>query len=325
MPTPRLFAIVATLLLCANPLVRADTLYSGSQNNRLVFIDTETGTSTVIGNFLSGPFVPPGAGVFAGAFSPDGTFYTVLGTYQQGNTYLATVNLTTGVATHVAQLADSGIQMLQFSPSGTLYASAGNLLYQVDVVTGGLTPIGLGFGPVLGGLMDLAMDSHGSLYGVASGFLNPPPGPNGNPGMSMPDSSFYAIDTTTGHASFLFSVPIPSIMGIAFDSQDHLLGTNYASPNSPLYQIDLVKQTAVAKFAGTGVPNLHGGDIMRTPACAAIQDELSAANALNASLTADMAEIMRIVALPPGQRRNQPNRGVTPLGRAIIDALRPGL
>jgi hypothetical protein len=217
-------------------------LYSGSGNSQLIALDTVTGLGSVIGPFGA-------EGVFAGAFSPAGTFYTVINTYSSG-TALATVDLTTGHATPYAPVANKGIDMLQFDHAGTLYASEGASLYRMDVGTGALTNIG-GFGPGVGSMMDLAVDSHGTMYGVASGTLG------GN-------SQFYSINTATGAATLLFAVSEPCIMGLAFDSADKLYGTNYCTGNSPLYSIDLAGHS-ISMVGMSGVGNLHGGDIAPVP------------------------------------------------------------
>lgn len=237
-------AIAAVLPLCMSAPLWADSFYyCGSGGNSLITINTATGVATVIGSYG-----PGNNNALAGAFSPDGVFYIVTNTYSNpNNSYLATVDLTTGQATPYAPLPNSSIDMLQFSKSGTLYASEGSNLYQVNVSTGQLTNIG-SFG--VGMMMDFAINSQGVMYGVASGTSGP--------------SSFYTINTSTGHATPLFNVGIPAIMGLAFDSNDNLFGTRYFLANTPFYSIDLANQT-VNTLALTGLPFLHGGDIPLVP------------------------------------------------------------
>ena len=112
-------------------------------------IDSGTGPGTVIGPFGAG-------GVFAGAFSPGGVSYTVTGTYSN-DTYLATVNLTTGQATSVAPVANQDIDLLQFSPSGLLYASEGFWLYRMDPA-----------------IMGIAFDAGGHLFATTYCAANSP-------------------------------------------------------------------------------------------------------------------------------------------------------
>ncbi len=129
-------AAIAVLLLLGVCLPGwAGTIYSGSNNSQLVAIDTVTGHGTPADQ----PFGV--GGVFAGAFSPNGTFYIVTG-MNSNNSQLATVDLLTGHANPYAHLAINSIDMLQFSPSGILYASDGSTLFQMNVTTGALTTIG---------------------------------------------------------------------------------------------------------------------------------------------------------------------------------------
>ena len=235
--------IVAVLSLGAAGTGHAGTFYGASTNNELIAIDTATGTGHVIGAFGTG-------GVYAGAFNPAGTFYTVLGTYTP-TSYLATVNLTTGQATNVAQLASTRIDMLQFTPSGALYASDGTSLYDLNPLTGALTTIG-SFGSGINMMMDLALDSHGTLYGVASD-----PASGGT-------SDFYSINPANGAATLLFQSSIPCIMSLAFDSADHLYASDFCHANSPWYEVNL-GASSVTQLALTGLPSVHGGDIAPAP------------------------------------------------------------
>jgi len=234
----------ATLIACVHTAGWSATFYSGSNNNTLVKFDTDTGIGTVIGPMGFG-------GIFAGAFSPTGTFYTVTNTYG-GSSSLATVNLATGQATPIASLPRDDIDMLQFSSSGTLYASQGRVLYTVDIGTGALTRIGP-FGSEIMDMMDLAVDSDGRMFGVA------------DPNDGTSPSRFYSIDTSTGAATFLFQTTEPCIMGLAFDGADNLFGTRFCgTQSSPFYKIDLAAKS-VSVVGMSGIPNPHGGDIFRTP------------------------------------------------------------
>jgi len=237
----------ATLIACVHTAGWSATFYSGSNNNTLVKFDTDTGIGTVIGPMGFG-------GIFAGAFSPTGTFYTVTDTYGgtiEAPSSLATVNLATGQATPIASLPRNDIDMLQFSSSGTLYASQGSALYTVNIGTGALTRIGA-FGG-FGDMMDLAVDSQGRMFGVA------------DPADGVSPSRFYSIDTSNGAATFLFQTSEPCIMGLAFDSADNLFGTRFCgTQSSPFYKIDLAAKS-VSVVGLSGIPNPHGGDIFRAP------------------------------------------------------------
>jgi hypothetical protein len=247
----RLAAIAVMLVIAATVPGFSGTFYSGSNTSSLVSVDTATGVGTVIGPFGVG-------GVFAGAFSPSGVFYTVTGTYSDPNTsQLATVDLTTGQASSVAPLPVSSIDMLQFSASGLLYGSEGYRLYLIDPSTGALTMLGsFGIPGSTGGMMDLAMDSSGTLYGVASRADD------------TGSSFFYTIDPSNGQATFLFSVATSCIMGMAFDAGDQLYATNFCAANSPLYSVDL-GDFSVSIVGLTGIAHPHGGDIPRVPEPAA--------------------------------------------------------
>jgi len=224
-------------------MTRGMMLYSGSNNNTLVAIDTTTGKGAAIGPFGYGS-------IFAAAFSPNGTFYTITNTYgTSGGSYLATVNLATGQATPTVAVTlngspNYGIDMLQFSHSGTLYASEGGNLYRLDPGNGVLSRIGR-FSA--GNMMDLAVNSQGVMYGVGSD-------------LSSSTSTVYTIDTSNGQSTAVATLAQPCIMGLAFDAKDNLWGTNYCSNNSPLFKIDLAGQTFTTE-ATTGLSRPHGGDI----------------------------------------------------------------
>jgi hypothetical protein len=240
-------SLVAIVLLCASTHGLAGSIfYSSSNGNQLVAIDSATGVGKVIG--------PLGVNsALAGAFSPTGTFYTTTNLYSNPNSSeLATVDLTTGHANPIATLDVNNIDMLQFSHSGILYASEGASLYQMDVGNGKLTKIG-DFGYSVNNMMDLAIDSHGAMYGVASDTNTVDP------------SRFYSIDPSTGNATLLFTAPQPCIMGLSFDGHDHLYGTEFCNINpSPFFNIDLAKNT-INTVGMTGLSNPHGGDIAPIP------------------------------------------------------------
>src|SRR5262249_43470281 len=116
----------------------------------------------------------------AGAFTPDGTFYTVINSYQSSvfgssrTAELATVNLTTGRASLYSlpfNPVSSPIVALQAEASSKLFARDGNgNCYSVDQVTGQFTSKGsIGYA-----VTDLALDNAGTMWGVAQNYVYNP-------------------------------------------------------------------------------------------------------------------------------------------------------
>jgi DNA-binding beta-propeller fold protein YncE len=118
----------------------------------LATIDPATGAATIIG--------PSGLGFGRGfgiSFRSDGTLFALA-------TSLYTINLATGQATLVGNTGAIAGDALAFSPSGTLYATAGNGLATVDPSTGlvtGSTTI-TGVSPTK--MNAFAFDSTGTLF-----------------------------------------------------------------------------------------------------------------------------------------------------------------
>jgi acetamidase/formamidase len=80
--------------------------------------------------------------------------------------------------------------------------------------------------------------------------------PNETPYPSYSD--IYTIDTATGQGIFVASIPVPGLMGLAFDAADTLYATSVVTDD--LYSINLTAQTATL-IGNTGVNFPHGGDI----------------------------------------------------------------
>jgi hypothetical protein len=234
-----LLATVAALLILSS-VATAGTMYTThSSGSRLATIDTTTGAGAVIGPFGFG-------GVWGLSFSPDGTLYVATGGQ------LATVNLATGAATRFG--ASNAMNILQFSSSGTLYGASlfGGNIFQLDPVTGDATLIGtpgaLGFTAI----MDLAMDSHGTMYAIA----DPPNPPN--------PSRLYTIDLATGIGTLVNTFTEPCMMALAFDPADNLYATGFCVSNSPLYLLEPGTPWTATLVGFTGL-NSHGGDFSPVP------------------------------------------------------------
>lgn len=207
----------------------AITLYStGNDGTSLYTIDSTTGAGTLVGNFGYGA-------TYSVAFSPSDQLYAVIDSY--GSSTLATVNLTTGAATPVGAGTNIGeLMALAFAPDGTLYAASwGNdELYTMNPTTGVATAVGsLGFG----GIMDLAFDTSGQLYGISGGL--------------------YSIDTTTGAGTLVTTPGNSCLMALTIDPSNQFLTTDYCSSNTPLYSLD-TSTGGLTSIGNTGISNAMG-------------------------------------------------------------------
>ncbi|WP_417392263.1 hypothetical protein, partial [Gimesia sp.] len=221
------------------PVLTEDIYTTHQAGTRIGTIDPVTGSNTDLG--ATGTFQ-----TFAAAFDTDGsgTLYTLIDGWS-GNARLATVSMTTGIATPVTG-PGTGTNMisLEVAADGTMYGVGYNdrILYQIDKTTGSATAIGY-TGISLN--MDLAFDSSGTLWGTSGNHL-------------------FTINTETGAATHQASVSgilSGMVMGIMFDSSDRLLATSYIT-NSPLYEIDTTTGAATAIASGTTFNLPHGGDIL---------------------------------------------------------------
>jgi hypothetical protein len=145
---------------------------AGAGVQRQIFhINPSTGAATVIGNTGST------GDLSALAFSPNGTLFTI-DTSGTGNSLLQTINPATGLITNtIAMNVNLGsAAALTFSPiNGTAYvadggdASATDMLYSLDTLTGTLTPIGsTGLATGLSGLAFVSVPEPSSfaLFGL---------------------------------------------------------------------------------------------------------------------------------------------------------------
>ena len=206
-----------------------DTIYVTENLGRAFgIVDPDTGVGTSIGS--SGTLVTLGC-----AFDTDGTLYATV----DGGSNLGTVDLATGEVTVIGPTGASLMYALEIDASGTMYGlTRMGSFYTIDKTTGAATLVSSGS---LRGTLDLAFDSSGTLWAVAS-------------------NSLYTIDTTTGEAFFMASITgaSGSIGSLQFDEFD----TCYIMPYKPNADLSTVSTlTGVATLVGnTGVYYPHGGD-----------------------------------------------------------------
>jgi hypothetical protein len=157
---------------------------------QLTTFDTKTGNSTPIGVTVTG------LAIMAMAFGKDGTLYVV------------------GGCKPVGDPADC-------DPTDPGF----NTLYTVNQSTGELTRIGSTGAPEY--FMDLAVDRHGTLWGVTS-CLSPCYAP----------AVLYTIDPTTGKATKVVNmVGSSTVMGLSFAPNGKLYATDFTG-NPGLYLVD---------------------------------------------------------------------------------------
>lgn len=233
------FFVVTVFALAA--VSGAATIYStGNDGTALITIDTNTGSGTLVG--------PSGfAETYAAAFTPDGTLWTIINGFANGQ--LATFNLTTGAATPVGTAwGTTDVIALEADAAGNLYAAGFNgSFYQVNTVTGQLTLLGnLGF-PLI---MDMAFDNSGTLWAVAQ------TGPNNN--------DLYTVNPATGAGTLVCTLSGVNLdMGLMVDPVTNIMyGTDYVFVSAFLYQIDPVACSATPVGTGIGFQAPHGGDIL---------------------------------------------------------------
>jgi DNA-binding beta-propeller fold protein YncE len=208
----------------------------------LVRIDFGTGETKVIG--------PTGWGGSLGlAYSPEGKLYTVTDTGRppaNGECYesrLGTVDSATGAVSPYGEKNNLRFMGLTFGNEGQLYGAgfADGALYTIDLQTGAPSKIGeLGDAR---GIMDLAMDPNGHLYGIDH------------------LGAVFQIDPKTARATLVakfsqFVFP----MGLAFEAD----GTGYVvdfAPSAKVYRINLTSGEITGTLE-TSINFLHSAEIL---------------------------------------------------------------
>lgn len=249
---------------------RGDTIFTPAAGTQtLATIDTNSLAADTVGPFDVLPPDPPAAATLSisAAFGADGTtLYTLLNTLAETeenvSSQLAIIDQATGKITAVGQPHPLNVVAMEVDAGNTIWATGFNLnpnpafpglnwfgdskLYQINKVTGALTEVGetnINDGPI----MDLAIDAAGTVWATTRNRL-------------------WTLDTATGASTHITDISGVTegrpegaeIMGIFFDSDDTLLGTEIATGD--LLTIDTT--TGNATFAGaTGLANPHGGDI----------------------------------------------------------------
>ena len=267
-------AVTASLIGIAPQAAHAVPFYSAFRPGanpattsfpRLGTIDTTTGASSLIGPANI-------TGFFGAAFDDrNGTLYGIVngGGYVLSGpppstpaaSRLATINLATGAATVIGNTGIAGpVLALEISANGIAYTVGwDDNLYTLNKTTGLATLVGAtGFGsvdPTIGRgvmLMDLAFDSHGTLWGTDLNRL-------------------WTFDLSTGLATFRTNIngtgpvdaafDVGEVMGIAFDASDHLFATTLADPGG-LFEVDTTTGNATLISTITASNRAHGGDIL---------------------------------------------------------------
>jgi hypothetical protein len=232
-PLKALATVAACLAMSGAILPAQQDMYAtGNGGSTIIRINTATGAATTIGPSLGG------GQTFAGAFTGDGSFWTINGGYDNAN--LASVNLLTGTATNVGGPTGLTYTMALAGSGSNLYAASWDgRLWNVNTSTGGFSFIGnMGFFNV----MDMATRTDGSIIAT-----------NG--------TNVWSVDVATAASSNLFNLSLGGLpMGMAFNSANDLFITTWEQ-SSRFYQVD--QTNGAATFIGLlGVDYAHGGDIL---------------------------------------------------------------
>ena len=213
---------------------------TGFDGTRLITIDPVAGTATAVGHFGSDQ-------TWAGAFTPDGTFWTIVRGFDAAQAQLAPVNLGPGAASLVGSPNWVGSPMiaLEADVAGNLYGgSFDGRFFRISTTTGAATLVGnLGFTDV----MDFAFDNAGTLWAVDGA------------------NRLFRVNPATGQGTFASFINGPGFDGQVMGLMVHpktgtLYATNYIF-NSALFAINPLTGVATRVGSNLGIPNPHGGDI----------------------------------------------------------------
>jgi len=212
---------------------------SGDNGTNLISINPATGTATRVG-----PFGAPNTR--AGAFTADGTYWTITNGLNSSLARLARVDLATGVATPVggALWTGSPIYALEGVLDTVLYGlSNGGQIVRIDTATATATVVG----STLPETTDLAYDAAKNLLWAVS--------PSGN--------RLVRIDLSTGvvQSSVVIAGLDGAAVGLMFHPQTRTLYVT--SSAGSLYTLDPRTGQATKVVTGLGVPNPAGGDFGR--------------------------------------------------------------
>jgi hypothetical protein len=243
---------LAVLLGSSTPLQAGTYFYETNGGNQLIRIDTATGAYTTVGALGY-------SNTWASAFDDQtGTYYAFVPV--SGGCQAATVGFN-GAATpfgslYVGAPCPMAIEIGNSGPLTFYMASdfgAGSFLVSLNLaqIASGTYPTWIG---TMGfpSVMDLAFDSQGTLYAVAS--------PGGAPDPYPAYSDIYKVSTSNGQWISTTRIWVPGLKGLAFDASDTLYATSVRAPGHPLYTINLANGTAT-EIGPTGAGFPQGGDI----------------------------------------------------------------
>lgn len=172
-----------------------------TQTRNLVRIDPLTGNTTTVG--ATGVELPHGA-----AIDPvDGSLYVVgWDSSQEYQSFLYSVDTSTGAASVIGAVGYSSIGALDFDPtSNVLYGARGGpddtagSLVTIDTATGAGTLVA-----ATHRMTGISFDSSGQLYGVDNGSMSGVP------------SSLYLIDKSDGSWILIGSMEVSNVLGLVF-------------------------------------------------------------------------------------------------------------
>ena len=174
----------------------------------LITIDSDSGKGTQIAKLNFGTTTPDVRGL---TFSPSGILFAV---NNPGNTWnyddLYIIDPYTGIGTIVGSTGLSGIQGLDFSPSGTLYGWDIHIgLVTIDTETGIATDVNSSVGGTVD-IQTITFTSDGRLFGAKE--------------------VLYQINSSTGEYTFVGSGAYADVRGIEYLSQTYTTPT--PSPSS---------------------------------------------------------------------------------------------
>ena len=188
--------IAITTLASGNASWAAPTLYISTDRQKLITVDPQTQTTTILGNTTDNG-VP--VQIWDLAFSPTGDLYGI------SNDNLYRVNSSNGTLSLIGNSGGPKWNALVFSDSGVLYAAGGATLswadgirnlYTVNPATG--LAIQVGTTSTFNSSGDLAF-AGGNLYITSVGSTT---------------NELFTVDPTTAAANFVGAINVPYVFGI---------------------------------------------------------------------------------------------------------------
>jgi PKD repeat protein len=205
----------------------------------LMSIDATTGVGTRIGSFGF-------SDTWTGAFTPDGTYWTIVRSASGPQGQLARVNLTTGQATPVGSPhgRNDWIISLESDASGNLFAGGhSGAFYQVNKTTGQMTQVGAGIYTC-----DFTFDNSGNLWAVDGSF------------------NLYKLNSSTGalQSTVTMTGLNDGTMSVMVDPADNQMYVATQSSPGRLYKVNPTTGATTLVGSNLGVNFPHGGDFLPT-------------------------------------------------------------